>query len=204
MTHDSTPKHDAHTSWFHVFRSMVDSGDVATMGSGPAALYLVVKSCLSWNSGKAFPSQETLAKKAGMSRRTVQRHLDTLAEYGYLHVECGKDDGVTNTYTLREKIVLHGHGTGEPEAVASWDYLPGSVKAAVQEVHRVALTGDFAGAKIIHIENLTINIQNFATGDYAAQFCTELEKIKDPGLRKQILSAYEKAMSRKAAEQQAT
>jgi biotin operon repressor len=199
MQHDSEPAHEVQTSWFHVFRSMVESGDMASMGPHPVAVYLAIKSCLSWGTGKAFPSQNTLAEKAGISRRTVQRSLDSLVEHGYLSVDCGKQRGVSNVYTLREKLVLRNRESQKPEALATWDYVPGAVQAAVREVQRVALSGDFAGAKFIHIEKLTVNIENFVTGDHFTQFVTELQKIKDPGLRQQFRELYDEAMRRKEA-----
>ena len=44
--------------------------------------------------------------------------------------------------------------------MATWDYLPGSVRDAVADLKNVLVTGDFAGAKIISIQNLTVNVVN--------------------------------------------
>ena len=181
----------AQTAWFHVFKSMVDSGDVARMGPGPVSVYLVVKAYSNWKDGRSFPSQKTIAEKAGMSPRTVQRHLATLEKHGYLSTECGKNVGEPNRYTLREKIIIRDE-KNESTAIATWDYLPSTVKAAVAELRNVALKGDFDGVKLIHIERLTLNVKNLAMGHDFTQFNTELEKLP-PDIRESFLRAYSAA-----------
>ena len=53
----------AETTWFHVFVSMIENGDVAKMGPYAVTVYLVVKAYTNWKTGKAFPSIETIAEK---------------------------------------------------------------------------------------------------------------------------------------------
>ena len=43
------------TSWFHVFRTMVDSGDVAAMGPYAVTVYLVVKAIRTGGQAGASP-----------------------------------------------------------------------------------------------------------------------------------------------------
>ena len=74
----------AETTWFHVFVSMIENGDVAKMGPYAVTVYLVVKAYTNWKTGKAFPSIETIAEKSGISRRQVINSLATLAENGYI------------------------------------------------------------------------------------------------------------------------
>ena len=52
----------AETTWFHVFVSMIENGDVAKMGPYAVTVYLVVKAYTNWKTGKAFPSIETIAE----------------------------------------------------------------------------------------------------------------------------------------------
>ena len=74
----------AETSWLHVFRAMIDSGDVARMGTHAVTCYLVIKSYTNWSTGKSFPAIETIAEKSGISLAQVKRPLKTLEEHGYV------------------------------------------------------------------------------------------------------------------------
>jgi biotin operon repressor len=110
----------AQTTWFHVFKAMIDSGDVAKMGPGPTTVYLVLKSYTNFQDGRSFPSLPLVAEKTGFSVRQVHRHLQVLEEHGYVNKKSGRSAGQSNQYTLREKIILHGD-KNEPAAVATWD-----------------------------------------------------------------------------------
>lgn len=87
--------------------------------------------------------------------------------------------GRQNKYTLREKIVI-SDVEGRPTAAAMWDYLPSTVEAARAELKNFLMSGDVKCAKIINIENLTINvnIQNIAQGD-GIQNIVDWAKIPD-------------------------
>ena len=198
MTENTAPKEQlrAQTTWFHVFKSMVESGDVAKMGSGPVAIYLVIKAYTNWRDGKAFPSTKTICEKAVMGRASVMIHIKTLEDFGYLRRESGRAGGRVNLYTLREKVELKNSSTGEPEAVASWDYLPSTVKTAVQEIRNVALKGDFQGVQLINIERLYINVKNLAQGHDVTQVNAEIDAIQDPELREQFKRFYAQAVTR--------
>lgn len=143
----------AEIHWIHVFKDMVFSGDIAKLGPYATIVYLVIKTYSS-AAGQSFPSAELIAKHAGISERQVLRQLGVLEEHGYL---AKAKVGRHNVYQLREKVHLR-NDAGETTAVASWDYAPVGVKEAVAELKRVLVTGEFAGAKIVNIENLQINI----------------------------------------------
>ena len=143
----------AETTWFHVFVSMIENGDVAKMGPYAVTVYLVVKAYTNWKTGKAFPAIETIAVKSGISKRQVIKSLAVLTENGYLdQVKVGRK----NNYTLREKVTLKDQ-EGRPAACATWDYLPSTVEAARAELKRFILTGEHDG-KILFVENLNLNI----------------------------------------------
>ena len=147
---------EAQTTWFHVFRSMIDAGDMAKLPGSALKVYLVVKSYTNFSTGLAFPSRELIAEKAGLSEAQVKRSLQTLEEFGYLtRAKAGRN----NVYTLREKVEIQDEA-GRPAAVATWDYLPSSVRDAVADLKNVLVTGDFEGAKIVHIERLQVNIMH--------------------------------------------
>lgn len=144
----------AETSWFHIFRHMVENGDVAAMGSHAVAVYLVIKSFTNFSTGRAFPAIETIVDKSGVSKRQVIESLKTLEKFEYLIKE---RVGRNNVYKLREKIEIHD-SEGRPSAVATWDYLPSTVKEAQAELKKFIMTG-IADGKVVMIENLNLNVQ---------------------------------------------
>lgn len=144
----------AETAWFHVFKTMIDNGDVAAMGPYAVTVYLVIKSHTNFATGRAFPALETIAEKSGVSLAQVKRELKTLEKFGYITTE---KKGRSNSYTLREKIEIKDDA-GRPSAVATWDYLPASVSEAVADLKNVIWTGDAAHARVVHIERMTVNV----------------------------------------------
>lgn len=152
----------AETTWFHVFKDMIDSGDMATLDGSSIKVYLVIKSYTNFSTGRAFPALELIASKAGLSERQVMRCLIELEKLGYISKE---KTGRHNTYTLREKVSIKD-SEGRPQAVATWDYIPNSVKDAMAELKHAVITGEMVGGKVIHIENLVLNVM---TGDNSTQ-----------------------------------
>lgn len=178
----------AETTWFHVFKSMVDSGDVAKMGANAVTVYLVIKSYTNFSTGEAFPSVELIAEKSGFGTRQVLRELKTLEENGYLTKE---KKGRRNIYTLREKVSIVD-GDGRPNAVATWDYLPSTVSRAVADLKNVLVTGDLGSAQIIHIERLNVQIGDHNTQINFQDAAKALEKITDPKMRDALASLLNK------------
>jgi DNA-binding transcriptional ArsR family regulator len=178
----------AETTWFHIFKTMIDSGDAAKMGPHAFTVYCVVKAHTNFSTGRAFPAIETIAEKSGVSIAQVKRSLATLEQCGYITKE---KKGRSNLYTLREKVEIQD-GTGRPTAVATWDYLPTGVTEAVADLKNVLITGDLAGAKIVHIDKLYLQINNNGslgiqqnTNDKTATLSdTDLDAIRkiNPGL----------------------
>lgn len=194
---------EATTQWFHVFKAMVDNGDMAKLSGSSVKVYLVVKAYTNYSTGRAFPALETISEKSGLSLSQVQRELKTLEEFGYI---TKSKEGRKNLYTLREKIDITDE-QGRPQAVATWDYLPSSVQHAVADLKNVLVTGELAGAKIVHIERLHVNVNNLY--DNASQtinqnqyniqeekFLEGIEGMPD-GVRKKALNAYRKSFTDK-------
>jgi DNA-binding transcriptional MocR family regulator len=174
----------AESTWFHVFRDMIESGDIAKMGPHAVTVYLVIKAHANFSTGRAFPSIETIMEKSGVSESQVKRELKTLEEFGYISKE---KKGRSNTYTLREKVQITDNA-GRPQAVATWDYLPSTVRQAMADLKNVTMTGDLGGATIVHIERLNVQVIqgehntgvqiNEATSDLLAELPAELrEKV---------------------------
>ena len=176
----------AETTWFHVFKDMIDSGDVASMGPYAVTAYLVIKSYTNFATGVSFPSIETISEKSGMSERQTRRSLKVLEENGYLSKF---KKGRKNIYTLREKVHMKD-SKGRPAAVATWDYLPSTVEAARAELRQFKMTGENDG-QIIHIENLTMNVQ-FIQGDHNDVDQINFDSIKDQKLKQTLENLYKK------------
>lgn len=157
------PLFQAETTWFHIFRHLIESGDLAKMGASAFAVYATVKAYTNWSTGLSFPKVELIMEKTGLSDRQITRCFHILSGMGYLSIE---KVGRQNKYTLREKITIEDN-EGRPAAAAMWDYLPSTVEAARAELKNFLMSGDAADAKIVNIEKLTINvnIQNIAQGD---------------------------------------
>lgn len=169
----------ADTTWFHVFKSMIDTGDAAKMGGTTFLVYAVIKAHTNWSTGRAFPAIETVAEKAGVSPDTVTRSIKDLEKMGYITKE---KKGRQNVYSLREKVTFEDK-EGRPSAVATWDYLPSTIEAARAELRNFKLTGDSNAPQIINIQRLTLNVQ---IGDHNHQTNINLQDIKDPELRQQL------------------
>lgn len=146
----------ATTTWFHIFRDMIESGDVARLGPHAVTVYLVIKAHTNFSTGRSWPEIETIAEKSGISESQIKRSIAKLEELGYITKE---RTGRNNRYTLREKVQISDEH-GRPSAVATWDYLPSSVAHAMADLKNVLMTGDLGGAKIVHIERLNVQINN--------------------------------------------
>lgn len=170
----------AETSWFHLFRCMIESGDAREMGPSPFMVYCVIKSHTNFSTGRAFPSIQTIVDKSGLSKSSVLRALKVLGEFGYLTVE---KKGRNNVYRLREKVTMND-GEGRPAAVATWDYLPTSIKAAQAELRNFLLEGKTDGLQVIQIEVLHLNVQinQGEGGNTQANFSPDA--LRDPRIRK--------------------
>jgi hypothetical protein len=154
----------ADTTWFHVFRSMIQNGEVAKMGPMAFTVYCVIKGHTGINDGKAFPSIETISKESGVSVPQVSRELAKLENLGYLTRE--KDArkrgraGTSNRYQLQEKLGIED-SSGQNQGVANWNYVPAGIMSAINDLKTALATGDIAGAKIVNIA-LTVNVQSGA------------------------------------------
>jgi len=171
-TMKQAPLIEPQTAWFHVFKQMVENGDVAQMGPYATTVYLVIKAYTNWTTGKSWPSVELIIEKTGMSKRQVLRSLKTLEDNEYVAKE---KLGRKNIYRLREKIVMMD-SEGRPQAAATWDYLPTTISNAVAEIRNFVSTGQENGLKIIHIDNLTLNIQQNFEGSHGEQTNLDLGK----------------------------
>lgn len=192
-THRPSEALEAETTWFHIFKAMIESGDLARMDGSTIKVYLVIKAHTNFATGRAFPAIETIAAKAGISEPQVKRCLKALEAQGYIAKE---RQGRNNVYTLREKVQITD-GDGRPAAVATWDYLPASVKEAVADLKNVLVSGDFGGAKIVHIERLQVNVNHVADGGLVINLQDSLAQLP-PDLQSKVRSLIETAKDRRS------
>lgn len=146
---------DGNTQWFRVFQDMIFNGEAAKMGPHGFTVYCIIKAHASMHNGESFPGVPLIAKEGGMSEAQVKRELVNLEAMGYLSRE---KQGRANKYQLRERFEIKDD-TGNIQALAWMDYIPMTLKAATADLKNVLLTGDLAGAKIITIEHMVVNIQ---------------------------------------------
>jgi len=187
MNQQQVPLLEAKTSWFHVFRSMIECGDCVKMGEASVMLYLVIKSYTNWSTGKSWPDHSILMEKTGYSVAKVNRCLRTLEENGYI---TRQKVGRKNQYVLREKFEITDN-TGRPCATATFDYLPSIVQDAQAELKNFLLSGgDASGLKYVKIDtlNITLNVQHNESGANSTQniYTFDTKEIQDPKLRQQL------------------
>ncbi|MGY8813042.1 MAG: helix-turn-helix transcriptional regulator [Pseudomonadales bacterium] len=166
---------EAQTHWFHVFKSMIDQGDVAKIGPHAFTVYAVIKAHTNYSSGVAFPGIDLISAKSGVSTAQIKRELRVLEEAGYITRE---RVGRSNRYALREKIQITDE-YGRPHAVATWDYVPSGVKRAVADLKNFLVSGELAGTRVVHIERLSmqINVGGENTQINMASLLSDLDKL---------------------------
>ena len=171
--------------WFHIFRTMIESGDAAEMKGTCFLVYAVIKAHINPKDGIGFPSLATIAHKAGCSEKTVSNSLNTLEGLGYLRRK--NRMGQSSAYTLVEKVHFDGmdnEGKMVPME-ASFDYIPMAISRAVKDIRNVMVSGVLPEGSNVIIENLSINVQVLPAATTANQF--NLADVKDKDLREQIM-----------------
>ena len=154
------------------------------MGGNAFLVYAVIKSHINFETGRTFPSIDTIAHLSGCSPTSVRKHLKTLKDMGYLERRNVK--GRAPIYKLREQLDFLGkdkQGNQVPMS-ASWDYIPMGVKKAVEDIRHVIVSGNLPEGSKVHIENLTINVQVLPEAREANQIT--INAVKDEGLRAMI------------------
>lgn len=181
----------AELTWFHVFRTMINSPDFAKLEASSVKVYLVIKAHTNFATGNAFPSIETIAEKAGYSEVQVKRILKDLeAKELISKTKVGRH----NSYMLKETVEIFNE-QGQPTALAKFDYLPSTVRSAVADLKNVLITGDLGQAKVVHIERLQINVNHVhdnAVNFNVQEFLAGVEKLPK-NLRERAKEAIKRA-----------
>lgn len=177
----------AETTWFHIFKAMIDNHELANMKGSTVKVYLVIKSHTNFATGIAFPALETIADKSGLSMAQIKRELRTLESKGYI---TRSKKGRHNEYTLREKVQI-ADDQGRPAAIATWDYLPAAVRETVADLKNVLISGKLGDAAIVHIERLNIQL-NTGSGTAIQVIESDLERLP-PEMRNILARIREKS-----------
>lgn len=185
---------EADTQWFHVFRSMIDSGELARLSGSALKVYLVIKSYANYRNGGAFPAELTVAEKSGLSIAQVKRSIKELQNLEYLSIS---KRGRKNHYILKEKVMVR-NASGNSAATASWDYIPAEVANAVDELKSYVTSGQADSTQLINIQvnNLQVNINQVSPGGVVvnnqAARAIDLTSF-DPAMRQKLSSLLKKA-----------
>lgn len=161
------------SGWFHVVRSMIMGDKIAEMGVNAWGVYCVLKAYTKLDTGRTWPSQETIGKHLGLSVDTVARATDRLIELGI--VEKSKV-GRRNEYSLVEAVPLRNR-EDDIVAVGSDIYRPMGFKSFLAELKQFARTGAVDPDSQVNItfnitliqqgDNGVVNVQNVSAGaDY--------------------------------------
>lgn len=172
----------AQTQWFHVFRAMIDQGDVARIGPHAFTVYAVIKAHANFDDGLSKPGIQRISEQSGVSQAQVKRALGVLEEAGLIaKKKCGR----ANQYTLREKVQLLENGL--PHTVATWDYVPGRAQHTISELKKAMTAGDLVSTQILNIERMNIQI-NLAGGNAqvdSSSLQIDLDRLP-PGIRETL------------------
>ena len=144
----------ADTVWVHLFKAMIQSGEVARMGAHAFTVYSVIKAHADLKTGWAFPGIDTIVDESGVSKSKVIRSLETLEGMGYLERKrCGRQ----NVYRLREKVPIRDD-KGNSTAIATWDYVPTRTQAVTENLRQLLVGDRQKGAQIVQIMHLQVNV----------------------------------------------
>ena len=176
----------AETTWFHIFHSMIQTGDISRMGPYAVTVYLVIKAHTNFQSGRAFPAVTTIMAESGISRSQVLRELQTLQRFGYI---TKTRVGRRNEYRLREKVCIRDE-QGKLTAVATWDYLPSTVQAATADLKSALSSGNYSESRLVHIEKLQVNVTH-ASGNAVVVNAQEFACLPEE-MRKLLMSLRQK------------
>ena len=124
----------------------------------PFCVYIVIKSHTDMQTGHAKPSVARIAELVGVSHDTVQRALKKLVQAGLIKLERKGTGREGNTYSVVEKINIVT-SAGEPWGVGQRKYASTFYKDFVDELQRLARTGNLPGDRNVTI-NVTVNINN--------------------------------------------
>lgn len=164
--------------WFHIVRSMIVRGQLAEMGAVAWAVYCVIKAHTALNDGRAFPSQDRIAKLVGVSVDTVARATDRLTELG---VVTKYKKGNRNEYSIKESVPVTLQD-GSVMARGETTYVPMQFERFMNEVREFAKSGAVHGNSPVEIK---INVNIITQGDNSTVNINNVEMVSDDPVKTQ-------------------
>lgn len=147
----------ADITWFHLFRSMIQEGQIAELGTSVFAVYCVIKSHSNFETGNSFVSVNTISELTGLGKRSVLNCLAKLREKNLL---ASHKVGRQNHYQIIENLPVVQEGA--KVGTFSFDYAPLRIAQIKSELAQFLQHGIPQNARItININQAeVINIQN--------------------------------------------
>ena len=117
------PLLEAQASWFHIFKSMLEGGDVAKMGPHATTVYLAVKAYTNWSTGKAWPGIDLITEKTGISKKQTEEFVSAFIDTVTEELKIGGEVVFTGfgKFEVVERAAREGRNpaTGEPMHIES-------------------------------------------------------------------------------------
>ncbi len=148
----------ADVTWFHLFRSMIQSGQIAELGTSVFAVYCVVKSHSNFQTGTSFVSVSRIGELTGLGKRAVLNCMAKLKEKNLIHVE---KIGRQNYYRINEHLPVVDSNKNQV-GTFSFEYQPTKIVQIKQELEQflrhgipqnARVTININQAEVIHIQN---------------------------------------------------
>lgn len=146
-------EHSLKHTWFHVMRhQIVKEAIIKEVGPSGWAVYSIIKAHTDLKTGRAHPSQPTIAELSGMSVDTVKRSIDKLIEVGRLSI-VGKL-GRNLVYEVQEQVPIYKDG--QHVSTAMMPYRPTEFQDQLDKLKRYVMTGLPPGNNITINFNVTV------------------------------------------------
>lgn len=146
-------------SWFHVLRAQIMDGTIREIGATAWAVYCVIKTYTNMQTGRSFPSQETIADLTGKSVDTVDRATKVLLARGM--IERGRE-GRKSVYKVIESFPLERKSDGVRVGAAAHPYEPLGLESIMDQIKQYAKNGQMPPNATFQI---TLNVTNITQGD---------------------------------------
>ena len=154
--------------WSKIFRSLIDSGDLASMSGNAVKIYVALKSRVNAKSGLIISSMHRLSVDCGISEKSARRAIAELIQLGYVHRS--PRPGRTSELRLIEQFPLRNGDTVIGHA--RFAYTPQNADQRLSEMREMLASPTLQGNETIRIElkvannfNIsaeTVNLINFA------------------------------------------
>lgn len=149
---------------------LIERGDISRIGTDAVTTLLVMNHYFNVQENKAdqkkdinpiAPSSEVLKELTGLDESILIEGLESLYRSGYLNKESYWKEGQSHdVYRLRERVWMYDDKE-EIVGELSWDKSFPKNVLEVNEFKNILASKNIGDARVIHIENLQVNIRDF-------------------------------------------